>query len=103
AVGVVTTKTSPDFLFAVAFRSADGSLSREYVSNYVLTHVQDPIARIAGVGSDDLFGARNYAMRVWIDPDRAAAHDLTADEIVNALRAQNVQVSTGALGAPPLR
>jgi hydrophobe/amphiphile efflux-1 (HAE1) family protein len=103
SLGVVTTKTSPDFLFVVAFRSVDGSLSREYVSNYVLTHVQDPIARIVGVGSNDLFGARNYAMRVWIDPNKAAALDLTADEIVAALRAQNVQVSTGALGAPPLR
>jgi hydrophobe/amphiphile efflux-1 (HAE1) family protein len=81
----------------------DGSLSREYVSNYVLTHVQDPIGRIQGVGSDDLFGARNYAMRTWIDPNRASEHDLASDEIVAALRAQNVQISAGALGAPPLR
>ncbi len=102
ALGVVTTKESPDFLFVVTFQSPDGSLSPQYVSNYVLTHVQDPIARIQGVGSDDLFGARNYAMRIWIDPGRAAELNLTADEIVAALRAQNVQVSAGALGAPPL-
>jgi multidrug efflux pump subunit AcrB len=68
-----------------------------------VTHVQDPIGRIQGVGSDDLFGARNYAMRTWIDPNRASEHDLASDEIVAALRAQNVQISAGALGAPPLR
>src|SRR6202012_6135154 len=89
------------FLFVVTFQSSDHTLSENYVSNYVLTHVADPIARIPGVGSDDLFGARNYAMRIWIDPNRAAALDLTPDEIVAALRAQIVQVVNGALVAPP--
>src|SRR6202012_217046 len=89
------------FLFVVTFQSSDHTLSENYVSNYVLTHVQDPIARIPGVGSDDLFGARNYAMRIWIDPGRAAALNLTAEEIVAALRAQNVQVAAGAIGPPP--
>src|ERR1700744_5315675 len=103
ALGVVTTKSSPDFLFVVTFQSPDGSLSPEYVSNYVLTHVQDPIARIQGVGSDDLFGARNYAMRIWIDPGKAAERGLPADEMAAARRAKTVRVSAGALGAPPLR
>jgi hydrophobe/amphiphile efflux-1 (HAE1) family protein len=102
ALGVTTTKTSPDFLFVVTFQSPDGSLSPDYISNYALTHVKDPIARIYGVGSNELFGSRDYAMRIWIDPGRAATLDLTADEIVAALRAQNVQVNGGALGAPPL-
>ena len=100
-LGVVTTKTSPDFLFAVSFDSPDNSLPLDYISNYALTQVRDRIARIQGVGSADLFGARDYSMRIWIDPSRAAALNLTSEDIVNALRAQNVQVATGAMGAPP--
>jgi hydrophobe/amphiphile efflux-1 (HAE1) family protein len=103
SLGVVTKKTSPDFLFVVTFESPDGSLSPEYVSNYVLTHVRDHILRIPGVGSSDLFGSRDYAMRIWIDPGRAAGLGLTSADIVDALRAQNVQVGAGALGAPPLK
>jgi len=100
-LGVVTRKTSPDFLMVVNLQSPDGSLSRDYLSNYALTQVQDRLSRINGVGDVRLFGGRDYAMRVWIDPARAAALDLTAGEIVAALRAQNVQVSAGSLGAPP--
>ena len=99
-LGIVTRKTTPDFLFVVNLQSPDGSLSRDYISNYALT-VRDRLARTEGVGDVQLFGARDYAMRVWIDPDRAAALDLTAGEIVSALRAQNVQVSSGSIGQPP--
>jgi hydrophobe/amphiphile efflux-1 (HAE1) family protein len=76
-------------------------LDRGYMSNYALTQLRDRLARIDGVGDVQLFGARDYAMRVWIDPQRAAALDLTAGEIVAALRAQNVQVAAGTLGQPP--
>lgn len=100
-LGVVTRKTSPDFLMVVNLQSPDGSHDREYLSNYALTQVKDRLARIEGVGDVQLFGARDYGMRIWIDPDRAAAMDLTAGEIVAALRGQNVQVSAGALGQPP--
>ncbi len=100
-LGVVTRKTSPDFLMVVNLQSPDGSLSRDYLSNYALTRVQDRLSRLEGVGDVRLFGGRDYAMRVWIDPASAAALDLTAGEIVAALRAQNVQVSAGALGQPP--
>jgi len=100
-MGVVTRKTSPDFLMTVSFISPDNSLDLSYLSNYVLTQVRDPLLRIAGVGDAPLWGAREYAMRVWIDPGKASALNLTADEIVAALRAQNVQVAAGALGAPP--
>lgn len=100
-LGVVTRKTSPDFLMVVNLQSPDGSLPRDYISNYALTQVRDRLARLDGVGDVQLFGGRDYAMRVWIDPARAAALNLTAGEIVAALRAQNVQVSSGALGQPP--
>ncbi|MGK0492093.1 efflux RND transporter permease subunit, partial [Sphingomonas echinoides] len=100
-LGVVTRKTSPDFLMVVNLVSPDGSLDRGYISNYALTQVRDRLSRIDGVGDVQLFGARDYSMRIWIDPGRAAALDLTAGEIVAALRAQNVQVAAGTLGQPP--
>jgi hydrophobe/amphiphile efflux-1 (HAE1) family protein len=100
-LGIVTRKTSPDFLMVVNLQSPDGSLDRGYVSNYALTQVRDRLSRIEGVGDVQLFGARDYGMRVWIDPGRAAALNLTAGEIVAALRAQNVQVAAGTIGQPP--
>ncbi|HVJ00200.1 MAG TPA: multidrug efflux RND transporter permease subunit [Sphingomonas sp.] len=100
-LGVVTQKTSPDFLMVVNLISPDNSLDRSYISNYALTRIRDRLTRIDGVGDVRLFGSRDYAMRVWIDPGRAAALNLTAGDIVSALRAQNVQVAAGTLGAPP--
>jgi hydrophobe/amphiphile efflux-1 (HAE1) family protein len=101
AMGVVTKKASPDFLMVVNLQSPDATYDRDYISNYALTQVKDRLARIDGVGDVQLFGARDYGMRIWIDPGRAAQMDLTAGEIVAALKAQNVQVSAGAIGAPP--
>jgi hydrophobe/amphiphile efflux-1 (HAE1) family protein len=100
-LGVVTRKTSPDFLLVANLISPDKSLDRAYISNYALTQMRDRLSRIDGVGEVRLFGARDYAMRVWIDPGRAAARGMTAGEIVAALRAQNVQVAAGAVGQPP--
>ncbi len=100
-LGVVTRKTSPDFLMIVNLVSPGNVLDRGYMSNYALSQVRDRLARLDGVGDVRLFGSRDYAMRVWIDPTRAAALDLTAGEIVEALRAQNVQVAAGTLGQPP--
>jgi hydrophobe/amphiphile efflux-1 (HAE1) family protein len=100
-LGVVTRKTSPDFLMVVNLQSPDGTFDRNYISNYALTQVRDQLSRLDGVGDVELFGSRDYAMRIWIDPGKAAALNLTADEIISALRAQNVQVAAGALGAPP--
>ncbi|MBU3078527.1 efflux RND transporter permease subunit [Sphingomonas quercus] len=99
--GVVTRKTSPDFLLVVNLVSPDNSLDRGYISNYALTQVRDRLSRIDGVGDVQLFGSRDYSMRVWIDPGRAAALNLTAGDVVAALRAQNVQVAAGTLGQPP--
>lgn len=100
-LGVTTRKTSPTSLMAINLISPDGSLDQKYISNYALTQIRDRLARIDGVGEARIFGSREYAMRIWIDPGRAAAVNLTAGEIVQALRAQNVQVAAGALGQPP--
>jgi hydrophobe/amphiphile efflux-1 (HAE1) family protein len=100
-LGIVTQKTSPDFLMVVNLVSPNHTLDRGYMSNYALSQVRDRLARLDGIGDVQLFGARDYAMRVWIDPNRAAALNLTAGEIVDALRAQNVQVAAGTLGQPP--
>jgi hydrophobe/amphiphile efflux-1 (HAE1) family protein len=99
--GVVVRKTSPSWLMAVNVLSPDGSLDRSYVSNYALTQIKDRLTRIDGIGDVQVFGARDYAMRVWIDPGRAAALGLTAGEIVSALRSQNIQVAAGTIGQPP--
>lgn len=99
--GVVVRKTSPSWLMAVNVLSPDGSLDRGYVSNYALTQLKDRLTRVDGIGDVQVFGARDYAMRVWIDPGRASSLGLTAGEIVTALRAQNVQVASGTVGQPP--
>ncbi|HEX7874165.1 MAG TPA: multidrug efflux RND transporter permease subunit, partial [Sphingobium sp.] len=99
--GVVTQKTTPDFILVANLVSPDNSLSTAYMSNYALTQMKDRLARIDGVGEVRIFGARDYAMRVWIDPGRAAARNMTAGEIVEALRSQNVQVAAGSIGKPP--
>lgn len=100
-LGVTTRKATPDLLMVVHLLSSDGSLTQDYVSNYATARVKDRLSRITGVGNATIFGARDYAMRVWIDPERAASRDLTAGEIVSALRANNLQVAGGTIGAPP--
>ncbi len=99
--GVVVRKTSPSWLMAVNVLSPDGSLDRGYVSNYALTQLKDRLSRVDGIGDVSIFGARDYAMRVWIDPGRASTLGLTAGEVVDALRRQNVQVAAGTVGQPP--
>ena len=99
--GVVTRKTTPDFLLVANLVSPGNTLDRAYMSNYALTQMKDRLARIDGVGEVRIFGARDFAMRIWIDPGRAAARNLTAGEIVEALRGQNVQVAAGSIGKPP--
>ena len=100
-IGVTVLKNSPNFLMVVMFYSPDGSLSDQYVSNYVGTQLIDRIARVPGVGNAQSFGGRDYNMRIWIDPDRAAARDLTVSEIVTAVQGQNAQAAVGSVGQPP--
>jgi hydrophobe/amphiphile efflux-1 (HAE1) family protein len=99
--GVVTRKTSPSWLMAINIISPDRSRDRAYMSNYILSQVRDRLTRVEGIGDVMIFGGRDYAMRVWIDPGRAAARGMTAGEVVSALRSQNVQVAAGTLGQPP--
>jgi hydrophobe/amphiphile efflux-1 (HAE1) family protein len=101
-LGLETKKISPSILMAVNINSSDGTRDASYIMNYARTQVRDPLSRIEGIGDVDLMaGGRDYSIRVWIDPNRAAALDLTAGEIVDALRAQNVQVAAGKLGQAP--
>lgn len=101
-LGVVTQKSSPDFLMVIHLLSPDNTYDQLYVSNYATLQIKDELSRVDGVGNVIVFGARDYAMRVWIDPERAAEFDLTAGDIVRALRAQNVQVASGILNQAPI-
>ena len=101
ALGVTTAKTSPNITMVVHLVSPDGRYDGLYLSNFANLNVKDELARLDGVGLAQAFGAGNYAMRIWIDPDQAAQRGLTALDIVGAIREQNVQVSAGAIGASP--
>ncbi|MDF1587220.1 efflux RND transporter permease subunit [Marinimicrococcus flavescens] len=100
--GVQTKKNSPDFLMAVNLSSPDGSLDQLYISNYATLHIEDVLARLEGVGQVQVFGARDYSMRLWLDPDRMAALELTTGDVVAAVRAQNVNVASGVLNQEPV-
>ena len=100
-IGVTVRKNSPDILLCAALYSPDKSLSQQYISNYVTTQLLDRLARIQGVGGARIFGGRDYNMRIWVDPDLAAARNLTVDEIITAVRGQNAQVAVGSVGQPP--
>ena len=99
--GVEVNKTIKALLLGVHVYSPDGSRSAEYLSNYML-RVRDQIARLPGVSQFWALGERQYAMRIWIDPDKAAAYNISANEILGVLRAQNAQVSAGVLNQPPV-
>ena len=100
-IGVTTEKASPDFLLVVHLVSPDDRYDMLYLSNYALLQVKDELTRIDGVGAVQVFGAGEYSMRVWLDPNRLASRQLTATDVVRAIREQNVQVAAGVLGAPP--
>ncbi|WP_298264550.1 efflux RND transporter permease subunit [Acidocella sp.] len=100
-LGVTVQKQSPDLLMVIHLISPKNSRDLLYLSNYATLSVRDTLLRQPGVGDVQVFGARDYAMRIWLDPNKVAARGLTADDVVNALRAQNTQVSAGVLGAPP--
>ncbi|WP_144140273.1 efflux RND transporter permease subunit [Paraburkholderia sp. BCC1884] len=101
--GVQVKKTIPAVLLGIHPYSPDGSRDAQYVSNYMILHVKDEIARLPGVSDLTSTGERQFAMRIWVDPDKAAAHDISASEILTALRAQNAQVSAGVLNQQPVR
>jgi hydrophobe/amphiphile efflux-1 (HAE1) family protein/NodT family efflux transporter outer membrane factor (OMF) lipoprotein len=102
-LGVTTTKQSPDLTLVVHLTSPNGRYDEIYLRNYATLQVKDVLARIPGAGTVQLFGSGDYAMRVWLDPDKIAARNLTASDVVNAIREQNVQVAAGGVGQPPMK
>ena len=99
--GVTVKKKSPMILLCVNLLSPDGRYDQLYLSNYATIQVKDALARLPGVGDVSFLGARDYSMRVWLDPTQLAARSMTASDVVNALREQNVQVAAGRIGQPP--
>jgi hydrophobe/amphiphile efflux-1 (HAE1) family protein len=101
-LGVQVRKAIPSILLAVHLYSPDKSRDTLYLSNYATLHIKDVLARLPGVGDVQFQGARQYAMRIWLDPDKVTAYNLRANEVLAALRAQNLQVSAGILNQPPV-
>jgi HAE1 family hydrophobic/amphiphilic exporter-1 len=101
-IGVTVNKSSPDLMMVIHISSPDGSRDQLYLSNYATLQIKDVLARVNGVGQVNTVGARDYSMRIWLDPDKIAARNLTAGDVVTALTNQNVQVSAGVLGQPPV-
>jgi hydrophobe/amphiphile efflux-1 (HAE1) family protein len=102
-IGLTVKKASPDITLVVALYSPDNSHDTLFMSNYATLQLRDEIARLPGVGDLTIFGVRDYSMRLWLDPDKLASRNLTADDVVRAVREQNVQVAAGTVGGPPLR
>src|SRR5215468_4645465 len=100
-LGVQVRKAIPSILMAIHLYSPDQSRDTLYLSNYGTLHIKDTLARLPGVGDVQFQGAREYAMRIWLDPDKVATRDLSAGDVLAALRAQNLQVSAGVLNQPP--
>ncbi|HEX2099504.1 MAG TPA: efflux RND transporter permease subunit, partial [Candidatus Synoicihabitans sp.] len=100
-IGVTTNKSSPDLTMVVHLYSPDGRYDDVYVRNYATLQIRDVLTRLPGVGLVQMWGSGDYAMRIWLDPNRVAARNLTAADVVAALREQNVQVAAGAIGQQP--
>ena len=100
-LGITTKKISPDILMVVNMYSPNKTYDQTYMGNYAALQLKDELARIKGIGDIQIFGAAEYAMRIWLDPDKISNLDMTAGEVVAALRAQNVQIASGTLNTLP--
>jgi hydrophobe/amphiphile efflux-1 (HAE1) family protein len=100
-LGVTTVKSSPNLTMVVHLTSPDGRYDSLYLRNYAVLNVRDVLARLPGMGEVRVFGGGDYSMRVWLDPQKLAARNLTSGDVVDAIREQNVQVAAGQIGAPP--
>ena len=101
STGITITKVNTNFVFGAGAFTRDGRYSDEFISNYLDIYVKDALKRVPGVGDVMIFGERKYAMRVWLDPVKLAARSLTANDVVNAMVEQNVEIPAGQLGQPP--
>ncbi|WP_170398097.1 efflux RND transporter permease subunit [Ruegeria arenilitoris] len=100
--GVVTQKASTNMLLLVTLTSPNGTYDSVFLSNYASINLKDALARVQGVGKADVLTNLEYAMRIWMDPDQMAALSITPGDVINAIREQNVEVSAGSIGAPPV-
>ncbi|MGI8601398.1 MAG: efflux RND transporter permease subunit [Verrucomicrobiales bacterium] len=101
-IGVTTLKSSPDLTMVVHLFSPEGRYDEVYVRNYATLQVKDALARVPGAGQVQVFGAGDYSMRVWLDPEKAAARGVSATDVARAIQEQNAQVAAGSVGQPPL-
>ena len=101
-LGITTAKSSPDLMMVVHMLSPDDTYDQLYVSNYARSRMRDVLLRLDGVGDVIIFGEREYSLRIWLDPEKLSALGMTAGDVVESLREQNVQVSGGSIGAPPM-
>ena len=99
--GVITRKRSPDILLTISLNSPDGSFDQLHLSNFARLRLLDEISRLKGVSDVRVFGQRDYSMRVWLDPDKLAARNLTVSDVVSAIREQNSEIGLGQIGQPP--
>src|SRR5438270_1158678 len=99
--GVTTRKRNPDILLVVGIYSPHGRYDQLYLSNYATIKIADELRRVEGVGDVNIFGQQDYSMRLWVDPERLAALNVTANDVVNAIREQNMQVAAGHIGQQP--
>jgi multidrug efflux pump len=100
-LGVATVKSSPNLTMVVFLNSPDGRYDPLYLRNFILLNIRDELNRIEGVGQAFIFGGGDYSMRIWLDPEKTASRGISAGDVVQALREQNIQVSAGSIGAPP--
>src|SRR5690606_2641414 len=100
-LGITTKKVSPNMLMLISLYSPNNTYDQTYIANYAVIQLKDELARIKGIGDIQLFGAAEYAMRIWLDPDKIASLDLTASEVLTALRSQNSQIASGSLNTLP--
>jgi multidrug efflux pump subunit AcrB len=101
-LGVTTVKSSPNFIMVVHLLSPNERYDITYLRNYGVINVKDQLARLPGIGQVEVFGGGDYAMRLWLDPSKLAARNLSASDVVNAVREQNIQVAAGTIGAQPV-
>jgi HAE1 family hydrophobic/amphiphilic exporter-1 len=99
--GIITKKQSTDIILFVTLSSPDNRFDSLYLSNYATINIRDELSRLPGVGDVTIVGAANYSMRLWLDPNELASRNLTAEDVVAAIREQNVQVAAGQIGRPP--
>src|SRR6202035_5857190 len=100
--GVTTRKRSPDILCGLAINSPHGGYDQLYLSNYALMQIKDELSRLPGIGDVFLFGQRDYSMRIWVDPGKLAMRGMSATDVSQALREQNLQVAAGSIGQQPV-